>query len=230
MCIHYPGRSSYPQMTWNHQSRGTGTFPGCWCTGLHHRCLGSPHTHQYLKAERQKGHSKIKWEQVKQDLMLLMIQAWLLIYLYNTNNAADHRILQETVMYQSATALKPLRSEVYWEVLGSDILMDIMLTHNTTLNNAANQVHSFNTAPIGYMSPDHKYYSGWLHELAAKPLRTPVNLNSYHMRQNHEENRGLGTLGHLTRTNGPSGRYQSTPAHFLTGWAVLVAWKGPMQY
>lgn len=65
MCINYPGSSSYPQMTWNHQRRGTGTFPGCWCTGLHHRCLGSPHTRQYLKAKRQKGHSKIQWQQVK---------------------------------------------------------------------------------------------------------------------------------------------------------------------
>ena len=158
-----------------------------------------------------------------------MVQAWLLIYRYNTNNAADHRIVQETVTYQSATALKPLKSEVYWEGLDSVILMDIMLTHNTTLNNAANQVHSFNTAPIGYMSPDHKYYSGWLHELAAKPLRTPVHLNIFDMRQTHEENRGPGNLGHWTRANGPSGRYQSTPSHFLTAWAVYLAWKGPMQ-
>lgn len=66
MSIHYPGRSSYLQMTWNRQSIDTGTSPGCWYTGLHHRCLGSPHTHQYLKIKGREAERQIKNDNIKQ--------------------------------------------------------------------------------------------------------------------------------------------------------------------
>lgn len=49
---HYPDRSSYPPMTWNRQNTGTGTSPGCWCTGRHHRHPGTLHTHRYLWSDR----------------------------------------------------------------------------------------------------------------------------------------------------------------------------------
>lgn len=56
--IHYLGRSSYLQMTWNRRSTGTGTSRGYWYTGLHRRYLGFPHTRQYLRIENREANQK----------------------------------------------------------------------------------------------------------------------------------------------------------------------------
>lgn len=45
--------SSCPWRPWSHRNTDSGIPPECWCTGLRHRYLEFPHTHQYLieKAE-----------------------------------------------------------------------------------------------------------------------------------------------------------------------------------
>lgn len=47
--VRYPGRSSYPRMTWSHQSTDTDKSLVCLYTGPRHRCLGFLHTHRYLQ-------------------------------------------------------------------------------------------------------------------------------------------------------------------------------------
>lgn len=98
--VRYPGRSSYPRMTWSHQSTDTDKSLVCLYTGPRHRCLGFLHTHRYLQIGESRKEIGIEKERDKRKRKKTYFKAK-----YANNEGKAHISFKEEVRTEFTLSL-----------------------------------------------------------------------------------------------------------------------------